>query len=166
MKIPLSEYEHIHNEIKEGKTYKEIADRYSVSAERIRQIGVQTRVSHSGHDARRRSKYNEILRNINEESKELFYHAGYDPYDILEECLILYDVKRRYFRASQTKFDVDFTDIIWHRFGPFSGEEMDYFAERSSPTAPIISVIDKTGGYVKENVHTKIKFMKSSYYVV
>lgn len=162
-KIPKEEYPSLIKRLEGGEQYQSIANSYGVSKERIRQIAKSSGLVGGGHEIRRRNKYLEILRNINEKSKELFYHSGCDTYDLIEECLELYKVKKYYFSKTTLPFDVSFTDIIWNRFCPLSGEELDYFTERTSQYAPIITFIDwNKGGYVNGNVHTISRFMKSS----
>lgn len=162
-KIPKEEYISIVRRLKGGEQCQSIANDYSVSKEWIRQIGKTAGILENGHEIRRRRRFTQILRRMNDESKELFYHSGYDTFDLIEECLTLYKTKKYYLSKTTVSFDVEFEDIIWNRFCPLSGKELDYFAERHHPEAPIITFIEwNKGGYVKGNVYTLSRFMKSS----
>ena len=148
--------------MKRGEYLKDIADDYNVTEERIRQIVRNAGVVDKGCTIRKELKWEKVLSELNEESKDLFYNSGCNKYDLLEECTEIYRVKKYYFNKTNLTFDVKFTDIIWNRFCPLSKEELDYFAERHSRLAPIITFMDwNKGGYVNGNVHTVARFMKS-----
>lgn len=162
-KIPKDEYVSIIRRIRFGEQLQLIANDYNVTKERIRQIGKVAGILENGNEIRRKQKLTSILREINEESKELFYHSGCDTFDLLETCLEIYKVKKYYLAKTTVPFDVEFTGITWNRFCPLSEEELDYFSERNSRLAPIITFIEwDKGGYVNGNVHTIARFMKSS----
>lgn len=153
----------IERRLDRGETYQSIADSYDVSKERIRQIKKKLHLNSIGVVIRRRDKLDALLRTINEESRDLFFHSGCDRYDLAEECIGILAIKARWFRYANLPFDVTFSDIIWNRKCPHSGIELDYFSERRDRDAPVLDLINRdNAGYVKGNVQTVAKHRKSS----
>ena len=153
MKIPRSDYEDIFELVRNGTTYKAIADRYGATPERIRQLCKNAGLS-SGIDERRKRKLRSLLSELPVESYELFFHSEYNCYDLIEECKLIYKWKKWYCDKKHIPFYVELTSIIWNRICPISGTVIDYYAPSRTDCAPEITLINPHGGYVDGNVQT------------
>lgn len=162
MKIPKDQHEVIANAVRKGDIYREIAERYGVSAERIRQIANKENVFIRGFVARKARQVIALIEELNEESKKLFFHSGFNLVDLTTECLNLYKTKRFTVLRRGDLFDVKFHEIIWNTHCPITGGEIDYFTDRMDNPCSAIELINPNGGYVNGNVQTVLRFRKSS----
>jgi|SRR5687768_2304145 len=166
MKITKDERLNVINRVKKGEIYRTIAEDYKVSIERIRQILKEERVPIRGLVIRRDHKINCLLTGIDNKSRELFFRSGLNTHDLVIECLSLYKIKRYGILKIGQLFDVEFSGVTWNRYDPETGKEINYFTDRCDPAVPSIELINPNGGYVNGNVHTILRFRKSSFNMV
>lgn len=166
MKIPKDERDAIVERVLNGEIYRTIAEDYGVSMERIRQIATQQSPNHKGFITRREQKLYNLLTGINKQSEKLFYSSGLNTIDLIIECLSLYKIKRYGIIKNNQSFDVEFSGVTWNKYDPETGKEIDYFSDRKAPAISSLTLINPNGGYVNGNVHTVLRFRKSSFIMV
>lgn len=123
-----------------GMTMAEIAEKYEVSKQRIKQVFDKFNIPHIG------------LKKKAKEAAEKWNLKWGDKQDT-----DLYQAQREKFRRkksspSKVAFTIKFGEIDWPKFCPVLGIELDYFAESRQENSVSFDRIDPAKGYVAGNV--------------
>ena len=132
---------------KAGATYQEVADKYGVSRERVRQILRQYIPDWQeiyGRGLIRSKKLEKYRKKWGEERK-----IGDDLYDSQR---IKFRNKKANAKHKGWSWEIEFGDLDWPTHCPVLGIELDYFAETRQENSVSFDQIDPGKGYVKGNV--------------
>lgn len=132
----------IRDEILEGKTYAEIANRYGVTRQRIGQIARDFGLK--GHTLKKRQeKKREVwVLKMREKYGALFDGGSIIEKDFYQQCREKYTRKVINSLRKNIEFPYKFTDIIWNKICPLTSDTIDYEAPRISMSSPIFEIVD------------------------
>lgn len=129
-----------------GITMAELARRYGISRQRMKQV-VDKFIPEWGSTCG-------LI--VNRQNKADAYYKKWGDKEDSE----LYEKKREKFRAKKANairigytWDIAFSDIVWNDVCPILGIQLDYFAHCVQENSPSFDQIDAGLGYVKGNVH-------------
>lgn len=151
-KLKPEDYQTIRRRLLEGETYQKIATDYNVSRERIRQIARLHNLQGTGMKMRSEKTHQEWLKKMGKTYGEFFNGSQVTERDLLSECKDKYRAKKYNSLREGTEFSIEFQDIIWNKYCPILGLEIDYYAEGRQEDSPSFDRLDPNKGYIKGNV--------------
>lgn len=134
-------------------TYKQIADQFGLSRERVRQIA-KSQGLHGLAMKKRRNLRNHNLTTRLKEIYGQFYENGIvDKGDFLDICKHKFTNKKSVAKNRDAQsWTIQFCDVKWNTHCPILGMELNYYAESRQENSPSFDRIDNTKGYVPGNV--------------
>jgi hypothetical protein len=125
-----------------GMSMAEIAEKYEVSRQRIKQVFQRLGIEAIG--LKKKKMDTEKLWNIKWGAK--------DGSDVYKAQRIKFRNKKSFAKGKGVPFTIEFGEITWPTHCPALGLELDYFAESRQENSPSFDQIDPGVGYVKGNV--------------
>ena len=129
-----------------GMTMAEVARKYGISRQRMKQVVDKFIPDWSTTCG--------LI--VNRQEKAEAYYKKWGE----KESTELYEKKREKFRAKKANavrigytWEIDFSDIVWNDVCPILGIPLDYYAHHVQENSPSFDQIDAGLGYVKGNVH-------------
>ena len=145
--------EAVKKEILTLKTYQEIADIFGVSRERIRQIARMYGLQGHRKNLKKQEKNNQYEKRLQARFGSFYENGVVTEKEWYDACRLKFTTKKaQVLYQSPWDWNLDFIDLVWPKFCPVLGIELNYFSKGRSENSPSFDRIDSNLGYIKGNV--------------